>query len=78
MFETVLNRSSPPEVFLGKGVLKIYNKFPGEYSCPSVISIKSQSKTEHPCRSVIYSRTPKPKCDFNNVALQLYCNHTPA
>ena len=24
------------------------------------------------------SRTPKPKRDFNNVALQLYCNHTPA
>ena len=33
-------RSSPPEVFLGKGVLKIFNKFTGEHPCRSVISIK--------------------------------------
>ena len=26
----------------------------------------------------IYRRTPMPKCDFNNVALQLYWNHTSA
>ena len=24
----------------------------------------------------IYRRTPMPKCDFNNVALQIYWNHT--
>ena len=34
---------SPPEVFLGKGVLKIY-KFTGEHPGRSVISIKLQSK----------------------------------
>ena len=29
--------SSPPEVFLGKGVLKICSKFTGEHLCQSVI-----------------------------------------
>ena len=36
-----IDRSSHPEMFLGKGVLKIYNKFTGEDPCRSVISIKS-------------------------------------
>ena len=35
-----LNRSSPSELFLEKGVLKICNKFTGEQLCCSVISIK--------------------------------------
>ena len=30
----------PPEVFLGKGILKICNKFTGEHPCQSVTSIK--------------------------------------
>ena len=33
-------RSSPPEVFLGKGVLKISSKFTGEHPCRNAISIK--------------------------------------
>ena len=33
-------RSSPPEVFSGKSVLKIYSKFTGEHLRKSVISIK--------------------------------------
>ena len=33
------NRSSHPEVFLGKGVLKICSKFTGEHPCQSAISI---------------------------------------
>ena len=33
-------RISPPEVFLGKGVLKLCSKFTGEHSWRSVISIK--------------------------------------
>ena len=33
-------RSSPPEVFLGKGVLKICSKFTGEHPYRSAISIK--------------------------------------
>ena len=36
-------RSSPPGVFLGKGVLKICSKFAGEHPCRSAISIKLQS-----------------------------------
>ena len=36
-------RSSPPVVFLGKGVLKICSKFTGENPCRSVISIELQS-----------------------------------
>ena len=37
------DRSSPPEVFLGKGVLKICSKFGREQPCRSMISIKLQS-----------------------------------
>ena len=33
-------RSSHPEVFLEKGVLKICSKFTGEHPCGSAISIK--------------------------------------
>ena len=36
-------RSSHPEVFLIKSVLKICCKFTGEHPCRSVISIKLQS-----------------------------------
>ena len=36
-------RSSHPEVFLGKGILKICSKCTGEHSCRSAISIKLQS-----------------------------------
>ena len=34
-------RSSHPEVFLGKSVLKICSKFTGEHPCQSVILLKS-------------------------------------
>ena len=33
-------RSNPPEVFLAKGVLKIWSKVKGEYPCRNLISIK--------------------------------------
>ena len=36
------NRSSHPEVFLGKGVLKICSKFIGEYPCRSEICAFSE------------------------------------
>ena len=35
-----VSRSSPPDVFLGKGVLKICNKCTGEHPSQSEISIK--------------------------------------
>ena len=38
----VFVRSSRPEVFLGKGVLKICSKFTGGHPCRSAISIKLQ------------------------------------
>ena len=38
LFELV--RSRRPEMFLGKGDLKICSKFTGEHPCRSVISIK--------------------------------------
>ena len=37
---TFTGRSSHPELFLGKGVLKICSKFTGEQPCRSAISIK--------------------------------------
>ena len=42
LFDAIISccRSSHPEVFLGKGVLKICSKFTGEHPCKSVISIK--------------------------------------
>ena len=39
-FVFVHSRSSPPDVFLGKGVPKICSKFTGEHLCRSVISVK--------------------------------------
>ena len=62
-------RSSHPEVFLGKGVLKICSKFTGEHPCRSVISIKFLCKfTEitlqqgrSPVNLLHIFRTPFPK-----------------
>ena len=50
-------RSSHPEVFLRKGVLKICSKFTGEHPCQSVISIKLYSNVieitlQHDCSPV--------------------------
>ena len=61
--------SSPPEVFLGKGILKIYSKFTGEHPCQSVISIKLQSSFieialrhgYYPINLLHIFRTPFPK-----------------
>ena len=36
-----MTRSSRPDMFLRKGVLKICSKFTGEHPCRNVISIKS-------------------------------------
>ena len=37
------NRSSPPEVFFGKDVLKICSKFTREHPCRSAISYENNS-----------------------------------
>ena len=39
-FMTCIVSNSPPDVFLGKGVLKACSKYTAEYPCRSVISIK--------------------------------------
>ena len=41
---SLLHKSSPPEMFLGKVALKICSKFTGERPCQTAISIKLQSK----------------------------------
>ena len=43
MIYKLKSKSSHPEVFLVRGVLNICNKFTGEHSCRSAISIKFQS-----------------------------------
>ena len=40
LLEQVKSRSSHPEVFLGKGGLKICSRFTGEHPCRCAISIK--------------------------------------
>ena len=52
------NRNSLPDVLLGKGFLKVCNKFKGEHPCQSVISIKllcnfTEVTPRHGCCSVI-------------------------
>ena len=52
-----LARSSPPEMFLGKGVLKKWSKLTGELPCRNVISIKLlcnfiESPIRHGCSPV--------------------------
>ena len=48
--DVFVDRSSHPEVFLGKGVLKICSKYTGEQPCQSAISIKLLC---NPCQSAI-------------------------
>ena len=43
LHDSVIFRSSPPEVFLREGDLKICSKFTGEHPCLRVVSIKLQS-----------------------------------
>ena len=55
--QTIRCRSSHPEVFLRKGILKICIKFIGENPCRSVVSRKMQSNfieiaRRHGCSSV--------------------------
>ena len=71
-------RSSRPEVFLGKGVLKICSKFTGEHPCQSAISIKLQSNffeiaLRHGCSPanlLHIFRTPFPKNTSGRLLLE--------
>ena len=72
-------RSSRPEVFLGKGVLKIYSKFTGEHQRWSAISIKLQSNfikitLRHGCSPgnlLHVFRTPFPKNTSGRLLLKI-------
>ena len=46
------SRSSPPEVFLGRRVLKICSKFTGEHSCQSAICNFIEVALHHECYPV--------------------------
>ena len=60
-------RSSPPEVFLGNVVLKIYSKFTGEHQCRSVICNFIKTTLRYECSPVnlaYFFGTPFPKNTF--------------
>ena len=63
-------RSNRPELFLGKGVMKIYSKFTGQYPCRSVISIRLQSIfLEH-----LILRTPLGRCFWSFILCLVLSN----
>ena len=74
-------RSSRPEVFLVKGVLKMCSKFTGEHPCGSVISIKLQSNFIEitfqlgcsPVNLLHIFRTPLSKNTSRSLLLRLHC-----
>ena len=50
------NTSSPPEMFLGKGVVKICSRFTGEHPCRSEISIKLLCSYNHCMKSDVIDK----------------------
>ena len=86
LIDLVINyRSSHPEVFLGKGVLKIYSKSTGEHPCRSAISIKLQSNFIEialrdgcsPVNLLHIFRTYFPKNTSGRLLLQIGYNEVP-
>ena len=79
-FEKIL-RNSRPELFLVKGVLKIYSKFTGEHPCRSATSTKLKSNLieiplRHGCSTVNVlhiSRTPFPRNNSGCQLLNIFC-----
>ena len=63
----MVNRSSPPEAFLGKNFLKLCSKIRVEHSCPNVMWSAKQLYWNHtlawvfPVNLLHISRTPFPK-----------------
>ena len=54
LLQKTMIRSSQPEVFFDKDVLKIYIKFTGKHSCRSIISIKLTSALVFSCKFAAY------------------------
>ena len=79
MFWSIIFRSSCPEVFLRKVVLKICSKFTGEHLCRSVISVKLlcnfiKIALHHGCSLVnflLFFRTPFLKNTSGRLLLNL-------
>ena len=68
--------SSHPDVFLGKGVLKICSKFTDEYPCRSAISIKLQSNfseiAKQLCFCIANKHSRRTFNKTNNVLLDIF------
>ena len=75
--KVINDKSSPSDVFFGKGVLKICSRFTGEHPCRSVISIKLlcsfiEITLWHGCSPVNllhFFRTPFPKNTYGGLLL---------
>ena len=70
LVRTLKTRSRPPEVFLGKSVLKICNKFTGEHQCRSATSIKVLCKIILKLVILNLEQQEKYQCKFNNIKLK--------
>ena len=57
-----IDKSSPPEVFLGRDVLKIYSEFIGEHPCRSHYSLWLSFCKFAPFSEYLYLRTPLKGC----------------
>ena len=57
----------PPQVILGKGVLKICSKFTGEHPCQSVISIKLQGNFDLRPAALLKRDSDMFSCEFCNI-----------
>ena len=68
-WQNVLARSSPPEVLLGKGVLKICSKFTGEHPCRSVMFIDVHKVECSPVNLLLIFRTTFPKNTYEGLLL---------
>ena len=66
------SRSSPPEVFLRKDVLKICSKFTGKHLGRIVISIKLLRNGCSPVNLLHISRSPFPKNTSGELLLKLF------
>ena len=69
------SRSSHPEVFLGKCVLRICSKFAGKHPCRSAISIKLQRDPKKNSTSVMELHPNRPLSKlFQNSIENLFCS----
>ena len=73
LFAKIVCRSSPPEVFLRKSVLKICSKFTGEHPCRSVITLRHGCS---PANLLHVLRTPFLKNNSEQLFLSVVKNNS--